>query len=175
MIKDLPVNTNGNLTGDAKKELALIIHQEFHNKDSLYHQIKEQERFKILETYRKSVDYPILRKAYDKAVAKMETYKQEIIKTQEQFAKVGLDSAGNVANGYWRDEYGQNHIVAEVKELKEKLNTIEVNAPSENLKNKLISRLWLSTTIGEANEIIREVLGNGIIQHTDIKAISFQE
>lgn len=174
MIKDLPINTNGKLTGDARKNLAIIIENEFRNKESLYHQVKEQERNRIIEAYRKSVGYADMRKAYDKACAKMETYKREILKTQEAFSTVGLDSGGNIASGYWRDDQGITHSVVEVKELKEKLAVIEKNAPSENLKSKLISRLWLATTIGEANEIMREILGNGVIPATDIKAITFQ-
>ena len=54
-IGTLPINTAGKLTADVKKQLMLIIEQEFANKESLYHQAQEREKEKILTIYRKSI------------------------------------------------------------------------------------------------------------------------
>ena len=176
MIKDLPINTNGRLTGDAKKQLALIIEQEFTNKESLYHQVQEQEKKKIIEIYRKSVRYDKLLAEYHKAERKEKEAKDQIEQAKKNINIVGLTIEGDPDSiREWDKESNTHKYKVKAIELQEKLNAIEKNAPSQNLKAKLLSRIWLATTIGEANEIMREILGNGIIPNTNLKAITFQQ
>ena len=71
-IKNLPINTNGQLVPTAKRELQKIIESEFANKESLYHQVQEQEKEKVLGDYRKSVNFGDLIKTYKKLEKKVE-------------------------------------------------------------------------------------------------------
>jgi len=173
-IKDLPLNTSGNLTSDAKKTLSLIIEKEFANKESLYHQAMEHEKELIIEAYCKSVGYEKLKADLEKLQKKSSEALEEVSKAQDRILDCGLKIDGTPANDYEYDHKAQRQKAnPKAIELHEKLSVIEKNAPSQTLKSKLISRMWLSTTIGEANEIMREILGNEIIPKTDLKAISF--
>lgn len=173
MIKDLPVNTNGKLTGDVKKVLIGIIEKEFTNKDSLYHQVQEAEERKIIEAYKASIGFPKLEQAYKRAEKRVEDANKVLAEAGKAIEDNGLSLAGEPSqtHSYVNGVYTTNYTAVA---LHKKLSAIADNAPSQNLKSKLLSRLMLSTTIGEANEIMREVLGNGIIPATDIKAIDFK-
>jgi hypothetical protein len=178
MIKDLPINTNGKLNGDAKKQLALIIEQEFHNKTSLYSVAIELEKEKIIEAYRKKMGFDTLKKSLKKAEDNEDLAKKKIEDAKLAIKKLGLTEDGTLGNIHESIYYRGEHITIrndDAIELRKKIDALEKNAPSQSFKSKLISRIWLATTIGEANEIMREVLGNGIIQATDVKSITFQD
>lgn len=171
-IGQMPINTAGKLSESVKKHLMNIIDKEFCNKASLFHQVKEQEKIKILEAYRLQVKYPDWKKRYEVLINKGSEIDRKVEEAKDEMQKQGLDIYGELdchnmkVNGRW-----VSNPVAE--QLSAKLSIVEANAPTENLKSKLVARLMLSSTIGEANMIMREVLGNGIMPVTDVKAITF--
>ena len=174
MLKDIAVNINGKLTADVRKALAIVIEQEFNNKASLFQVAKDQEREKILEAYRKSIGYDLLYKTYTKSNDKMEKAQEEQKRADKAITDMGLQIDGDVGN-----EYSYNHNTqkreqnTKVKELRDKLAVISDNAPMSMLKAKLITRLMLATTIGEANAVMYEVLGNGVIPNVNAKQITY--
>ena len=174
MLKDIAVNINAKLTSDVRKALAIVIEQEFNNKASLFQVAKENEREKILDAYRKSIGYDTLFKTYTKANDKLERAGEEHKRAEKAITDMGLQIDGEMGT-----EYSYNHISQKreqnikVKELREKLSVIEDNAPMSILKAKLITRLMLATTIGEANAVMYEVLGNGVIPNVNAKQITY--
>lgn len=174
MLKDIAVNINGKLTADVRKALAIVIEQEFNNKASLFQVAKDQERERILEAFRKSIGYDLLYKTYTKANDRLERANDEHERAKKAITEMGLQIDGDVG-----DEYTYNHNTqkreqnTKVKELREKLAVISDNAPMSILKAKLITRLMLATTIGEANAVMYEVLGNGILPNVNAKQISY--
>ena len=176
-ISELPINVNGKLTGDAKKQLMIVIEGEFRNKTSLYSMAQQAEKDKIVESYRKKVGYDAMKRAVDKAEEAVDKANKHKALADQAICAVGLQEDGTVGHShkqvYYNGKY-QNIENREAIALHKKLETLEANAPSESLRAKLVSRLWLASTIGEGNEIMREVLGNGVIPKTDIKAITFE-
>lgn len=178
MIKDLPIDINARLTADVKKQLMLVINDEFANKESLYHQVQEAEEGKIVASYRKTVGFDKLKAKYTKAIEDAEFADARKKAIELDIRKLGLDTEGELAQDQDTFYYQGERVKIDnqdAKALKKKIETMKRNAPSQNLKAKLIARLMLATTVGEATTIMREVLGNGIIPATDVKAITFQE
>lgn len=165
-ITTMPVQTKEKLTSDSKSRLIKIIEQEFVNKESLYHQVAKQEEEKVLDEYKKKVGFAkIAKKLRDIEIAKLKLNK-EAEGAIAELNKVGLDSDGeprsNTSQRYINGIY-VSRLDYEAKELNDLLSTIKNNSPTETLKNKIVTRLTLATTVGEATVIMREVLGNGLI------------
>ena len=60
--------------------------------------------------------------------------------------------------------------------VKQLLDVVETAGP-DNVRNKIVSRLWMSSTMGETMVILNQVLGNGVIPtltKSDVKAITLQ-
>lgn len=161
-VETMPVSAGVKLTSDVRKQLFILIEREFSNKDSLYHQIQEAEKEKIIKAYQDKV-------GFNKAKAKLLSISAERRKLDEKYAQaenaiydVGLDLDGFPAPS---KIYKDGHLIENptAKELNEKLEIVNNNAPTENMKAKLLTRLTLATTVGEANVIMRQVLGNGMI------------
>jgi hypothetical protein len=172
MIKDMPTNTTAKLTADVKKQLAEIIEQEFTNKESLFHAIQQREKEKVMTKYRFDVSFSALRAKLTKAQDRIAIAERDKAVVLTAIEDLGLNEDGE-QGAMTRYVNGKNISIEGAKKLEKLLEVIDRNAPSQNLKSKLISRLMLATTVGEATVIMREVLGNGII--TDVKAITFQE
>ena len=114
--------------------------------------------------------------AFDSQYEDIYTQKEKI--TCEIFA-LGLSIAGkreklySSKNGMTNEQFKQNNVNCDLIDRKtEKLNQLSVEI--NNLKNKIVARLLISQTIGEAAVIMREVLGNEIlptIKVSDMKLI----
>ena len=76
-LQEMKVDLKASLTVNDKKNLMDIIDQEFNNKESLYHQIQEKEKEKILEQYKKDIDFPALKR-------KHQAIENKITKLQKQ-------------------------------------------------------------------------------------------
>ena len=163
-LKDLAVNVQAKLTADVKKSLTGIIEQEFCNKDSLFQKMRDAEKNKIITQYRKNVGFDKLLKKYNACESALEEAKKGIL-------AVGLDTSGEARsnNRYYN---GSHQVDYEAKKLNQLLEAVESNAPSQSIKSKLIARLQMSTTMGEANAIMLQVLGNSIIPNLDMKTIT---
>jgi len=174
-IADLKVNVNAKLTQDEKKNLQNIINNEFANKESLFHQVQEREKEKILVKYRKDVGYEILKKDYDKAETKTKIAEEAKAKAEFAIAQAGLDIDGDPADesihDYRTDRELKNYNAIKLNRL---IDTLEKNAPSENLRSKLLVRLQLATTKGEALVIMKEILGNGQLPEINPDQITYK-
>jgi hypothetical protein len=167
-IATLPIKAMEKLTTDARNRLVKIVEQEFTNKESLYHQIQQEESNKVIGAYKKKVGFDKLLKDRKTIEDKQKKLVAELEDNAKLIIATGLDISGEPrkTSHYVRGNDGNGHYVYdyEAKELNDLLNTIESNGPTQNLKNKLVTRITLACTIGEANVIMREVLGNGLIQ-----------
>jgi hypothetical protein len=163
-LETLQININSKLTGDRRKILQEIIEKEFSNKESLYHQIQQKEKEKLVKQYQVEVEFD----KHKDNLTKLE-HKQLVLNKEIERVKKVIDSLGLDTNGEPNATQHYDHMAGCYKKnykaikLQKMLDAIESNAPSQNLKNKLITRLQLASTLGEANIIMREVLGNGII------------
>jgi len=173
-LMTLPVNINAKLTADVKKNLAQMIENIYRDKQSVFHAIAQEEKRKIIEAYKKSVNFDKLKKIIDKLeVQQANLLKEKETKLQEM-RNLGLQYNGEIGETSIYDEGRQMWIkVPEVAELKTKISAIEANGPSNQYKNKLLTRLYLSTTIGEANSVMREVVGNGIIPMVNVNKLTY--
>lgn len=163
-ISTLPIQTAEKLTGDARTRLVRIVEQEFINKESLYHQIQEEEKNKVIAAYHKKVGFPKLLTVLEGLAAEESKIEERKKQIKEKIKALGLGEDGDPRKSQnFNREKGCYVTDYEAKELNTLLQTIENNGPTQNLKNKLITRITLATTIGEANVIMHEVLGNGLI------------
>jgi len=160
-IEKMEINAQKSLNADAKKALVKIIEDEFHSQTTVYNAKAEAEKDRLLEEYRKGIGFDKLKKEYDKAVQAVELAKKKVTEAEHKIEMKGLNTNGERYSGYINEEKEP-----ELKRAQRKINqlfkTVEEMAPN-NLKNKIISRLWLADTNGEACVILRQVLGNGII------------
>lgn len=173
-IATMPIQASARLTSDRLKALCLIVEREFTCKESLYHQIQEREKEKIIEAYRRDVGFDKLTRKREELNIQRETIDTKVKAIEEDMGKLGLDVYGQPQASYTTEytSYGTiRHANYKAIALQKKLQTLEENAPSQNLRAKLITRLQLATTIGEANVIMSEVLGNGLLPKLTVEQV----
>lgn len=171
-IRTLPIKVSERLTGDARTRLVKIVEQEFANKESLFHQVSEEEKRKAIEAYRKKVGFEKLQTEYEKIKAEERKIDERLKQIVGKVEELGLNINGEPASTTrYNTRTGNYEINYKAKELQKLLSTIEDNSPSMNLKNKLITRITLASTVGEASVIMREVLGNGLIPELNEKEL----
>ena len=167
-IADLKVNPNAPLIPMVKKNLVDIIEDEFVRQNTIYNATADEKKEKILEQYKKSIGFIKLKKNHEKAQAHLDVAAKELSLAERKINMKGLTLEGQA---YSQCYYGaktieQVEVEKACKKVEHLLNTVETQGPN-NIKSKIISRLWLATTHGEAMVILREVLGNGIIPTID--------
>lgn len=146
-IKDLKLDINARLNNDTKKQLEKILIDEFSSQRTKYQHEIEESKQKILDAYKKQI-------GFDKLTRRIQNAESELRNAKEALEATGLDSNGNV--NHWEAKN------VEAKELRLKINKLsEAYNPLNTLKNKFITRLYMSSTMGEAAVIMREVMGNG--------------
>jgi len=183
-IQDLAVNPNTKITPMVIKSLVDIINQEFGRQQTLYDTEAEFKREEILKQYQTACGYEALKKSHDKAKEQVEKAQKVVTETEKKLHLKGLDPDGtrhNVHNRHYSyneyveyDNYDQRQLKLAEKKIDKLLETVQQTGP-ENVRCKIVSRLWLSSTTGEAMVILREVLGNGIIPtltKSDVKQLT---
>lgn len=181
-IEDLNVNANKKLTPMIIKNLVDVINQEFNRQQTLYNSKNEIERTNVLDSYKKEVGFDKLKKKYEKHLAEKALADKRITDTQHEMWMLGLDKDGDKFNGSmfslpYEERDNWRMYERAINKVEKLLSTVEANGP-ENVRNKIISRLWLASTAGEAMVILKEVLGNGIIptlSKNDVKQITMEE
>jgi hypothetical protein len=171
-IKDLTVVTGAQLTGDVRKQLGIIIEAEFNNRVQSEGEMRKQQQEKALKQYRDSTNFAELKKGYGVISRKIEALESQLAALVRSMYGLGLDHDGDKICYFDSNKHpheAQANIV--------KLNKLLQEATAEStelitLKNKIMARLQLSQTVGEAAVIMREVLGNGIIPSLDIKQLT---
>ena len=119
----------------------------------------------MLDEYKKGVGYEKLSEDLDKAKMELELAQEKVKKITRKIHMKGLTEDGCQYSPY----FGGGGMTVEDRKIK--LATLKVkklldavnNEGPENIRNKIIARLWCSATTGEAMVILRQVLGNGII------------
>ena len=74
---------------------------------------------------------------------------------------VTVEGSKYAVNAYGAKPTPRQRVAAD--RLKRLFEAVEKNRPDQTLESKLVARLHLSTTVGEAVVILREVLGNGVL------------
>ena len=160
-IEKLKINPHRTLTGDSKRALVKIIEDEFHTQSTVYDSSAEAQRDKLLDQYRKGCGYTKLRADHDKATAQELTAKSKAKEIENQINLKGLTVEGHRHSACYGEETKPEMRIA-IDKINVLFKTVEDMAP-RNLRNKVISRLWLADTCGEACVILQQVLGKGII------------
>lgn len=156
-IEDLKLDHNAILNQDQKKAMVEIIEKEFSSKNTFYDEMRKREEEKIMDAYRKEVNFDKLIKDIEKAEAVLE-------KAKTQLELIGLSRDGSINNPYFSpktEEEWQTKKAAE--KIYRRLSAIAINAPSYGLKAKIITRMQLARSYGEAMVIMHQVLGNGLL------------
>ncbi len=154
-IKDLKIDTAQKLTGEIKNRLAKIIEEEFVNRTTKFNSDLNEKKSKYLEVYRKKI-------GFSKLVKKIDSKQAELDRAKSDLFNLGLDLNGEI-KGFG---YSEHNEVGEkkAKEISSALVDIKnASQPVNTLRNKLLARLWVSSTMGEALVMLNEVLGNGIL------------
>lgn len=165
-ITDLQVNVVKKLNNETKKNLVKILDNEFVNQCTMYNMQNKEAKEKILDAYRKKCNFK-------KLIANIRKKESELQESKNILTNTGFNENGDlIYAGYSTPP----EIKKKIEEIKDLLNKAEMQTPI-NLKNKIISRLWMADTMGEAMVILREVLGNGVIPTVtkDQLALSYKE
>jgi len=170
-IKDLKINMDKALNNATKKELVKIVQEEFMNQTTQLNTDRVEAERKVMEDYKKEVGYKKLRATVDKAERLLEQARADL-------EEVGLGINGNKASSsqYIRGEYVAHEAVARINKRIDEA-TIAMRRP-ENVKNKVVARIHMASTMGEACVILNEVLGNGLIptvQKSELLAIAHKK
>lgn len=145
-IETLPLNASTHLTEGFKKQLINIIESEFKSQTTLFDIQLRKIKNDFLAQYKKEVDFKKKLEAFNKA-------NQRAIALKEELLKTGLTDSGEVqAYG----PYGEK-LLARMEEAAKSIQ------PATNNKNKIITRMLMCSTYGEAMVIMNYVLGNGIL------------
>ena len=163
-IEDLAINPTAQLTPMVKKNLVTVIESEFDRQATIYDSVADEKKEKILESYKKSVGFSKLKAEYDKYNDEVykATQKRDEIQTKIRMKGLDIDGTRYRVGYYSNTNSEQREIKRACDKIDNLFKTVEANGPL-NVKNKIVSRLWLADTAGEAMVILREVLGNGII------------
>ena len=179
-IKDLEINPSKLLTPMIIKNLVDIINGEFARQQTLYDAQATQKREEILEQYKVAVGFDAMKKAYDKAEALRKKAEKDMQDARMKLNMKGLSTDGERYTCNYGSYNNDTLEAREVKKAQVKIDqlfkVVEASGP-ENTKGKIVARLWMASTVGEAMVILRDVLGNGIIPTlsvSDVKAITIQ-
>jgi hypothetical protein len=182
-LKNLPFDPSKPLMDNVRRELIKIVENEFAAQATIFHSKAEEARERFLVKYRKENRFEALRRKADSLQRKrdrmMETFRQkerereaaidaEIATAWEEVFRLGIDE-----NGLVSDRYGMKKEHREkMQSLRQRLAAIgEAVIPATNLKNKVIGRLLIATTTGEAMFILKEVLGNGVLPDIEVNQL----
>ena len=161
-IADLKVDTTKPLDSATKKIIQQQIEQEFSRQTTLFDSKIHEEKRKILEHYKKQV-------GFDKLLGNFAKKEQELKLAHRAIEETGLDSNGHVGTYYDSDKSQRR------KDSIDRLNDLIQNISDqkqENVKSKIITRLWLASTLGEAVVIVNEVMGNNIIPTLQVSQLT---
>lgn len=172
-IKDLPINHDQKLTPMVIKNLVDIVNQEFNRQKTIYDSKASEEKEKILEKYRKSCAYYKLEKEHSKTEELIKANKEKQDQIEAKINKLGLTLTGDILPSHWAKTPEDKKIIDKLERL---IQAVYINGP-DNIRNKIVARLWVSTTIGEALVILHEALGNGVlpsIKKEDLECITWK-
>ena len=162
--EDFKLDINGKLTGDMRNAYIKILEGEFDNQSTLYHSQINEMKDELVERHKKKVNFEKL--CDDVAVAQA-----TLDNAKEKLARTGLDSDGSLASSYHSTGTARENSQRVQREI-DKL-TASIKAPT-TFKNKIISLMLGATKIGQAQKIMYQVLGNGVLNDVDMKCIEFQ-
>ena len=166
-IKDLVVDPTAKLTPSSIKALEGIINDEFDNKRTMIDAGNEQKKEDIKEQYIKSVNAEAMIEKIKKQQDVVNLAQGKLTDLEKKLHLKGINTNGEVMTSWYAHQAGYTEY--ESREIGKKVDKVNKLLASVNdqdvwsLKNKIIARLHLASTKGEAAVILREVLGNGII------------
>lgn len=164
-IEDLPIDPMQKLSADARCRIIKIIEDEFNVQATMYQADSKNMQENIIREEKAKSGWLKMRRMVEKAEMNYSRLRKELRNT-------GFDEEGNLINY----SGGNNDSGFErAQEIRRKLdNELKSIKPAHNIKSKIIARMALASTVGEAIVILRETLGNGIIPSlklTEIKAL----
>jgi hypothetical protein len=135
------------LTGEGKRALSRIIEDEFSNQTTLLSKKEGTDRNAVIEKWKKKFNI-------EKRVAVYDALAEKLKKAGKDIESFGFTISGDL-------HYNSAFYP---KELKDELDGVaEAYSGPRTTRNKILARLWMAKTQGEALEILRAVMGNGIL------------
>ena len=155
------------------KNLVDVVNQEFSKQTTIYNAQNAEARDKILEQYKKSVGYDSLKKTYDKAEQAKQLAEDKIKEAKYKINLKGLTISGNenTKNTHYNTPTEKERQIDKAVDRVQKLLDVVNTQGPDTIRNKIVSRLWVSTTVGEAMVILKAVLGNGIIPSLTVNEV----
>lgn len=166
-INDLKVNPAKKLNNMVKKHLVNIVENEFTQQTSIIDAETREKKRRALEQYKKGINFDALLKKYKKAELAVKLATEKEREMLHQIHLKGLEYNGELNVTCYNDDPNEKEAQKKIEKL---LDSVVGQTPN-NIKNKIISRLWLTDNYAEAMVILREVLGNGMIPSFTVNEI----
>lgn len=153
-IETLPVDEDRRLTNDDKRALAKQLANVLESNDTLDNSRRAHERQRLIEAYRKEV-------GVDKLQMRKIKLEAEVARIHQQIQRLGF-------TGYNGDFGGGGISVDDTKareahnRLSKALDVIQGQS-AVVYSAKVLARLQLCSSVGEALVVMNEVMGNGIM------------
>lgn len=159
-IKGLKVNGQAKLLEGQKSRFIKIIEEEWNNHRTR-HQMEEQAlKQKVLNEYKETSGWNKMMKAYNVLEGKKDALDKKLQEMRDEMLnKTGLNLDG--LPSYMVKSTSEAH--ASHQRVANLLNNAIKSTDFGTLKNKIIARMLVCETVGEAMVIMRGVLGNGVI------------
>ena len=168
-IEDLPVNPQAPLTGEVRTQLVKIIEAEFNAQSTVYNSKMQEEQDRILERHKR-------RLGFHRFMAELEALNDqaEALDRKKNALLLRFKDTPFEANGNFT-QYNLTPVgTKEYNVIRAELDAVGLKHPM-NLKNKIITRLLIATTMGEALVILRQVLGNGLLPNITREQLQLEQ
>ena len=160
-IDDLEVNTSTRLTGEIKKALIAIVEDEYRNQTTLSSQAKADAEAEVIREYSARYGVEALVDEHISLRAKADA-------VSDKLRALGFSTSGDMLA--FR---GQSTLNPKGKAMLDAIDRVQerFQAPRTE-KNKIVARLQLAGTYGEALVILKAVMGNGLLPEVRVDQLS---
>jgi|SRR5579863_2296619 len=160
-VAQMPVQLQAKMNDQTRKNLIRILQQAFEDQANQFREQLAEQKKQVLEDYKKKSGFDKLCKQYKQIEAQMTDIKEKI-------ENLGLDMDGDINSKIYYTPNGQRVRNTHAENLEKKIQMLadQIN-PIREMGRKLETRLWMAQTIGEANVIMRQVLGNKEIPNVE--------
>lgn len=151
-LETLPVDEARRLTGEDKRALAKQVQAVLESNQNLGASRRCHERQQLISAYKKEV-------GLEKLLAKRDRLNSALSRVTKDISDLGF---GGYQGEFQEQALNGTKANPAAQRLVKALNIIQ--SQSDILYNsKVVSRLWLCSTVGEALVVMNEVMGNGIM------------
>jgi len=156
-IEELPVRPEAPLTGDVRNHLVKIVEAEFNAQSTVYNAKMQEDQSRVLDSWKRKLGVDKIIAEENRIDAQISVLEQRKEMNRNKLADIPFSVTGDLGS------YNLTPKATVIyNTIRAELDAVGLKHPM-NLKNKIITRLLIATTVGEALVILRQVLGNGVL------------